>query len=282
MTVLTTEQQNTVLLRHSRKIIDYVQGHGIQNDQQRMALIALAEGWDKLSLNGEWDEALEVKLRERPDLFDFSPALKAEEKPNPAPAAIVAATQEIYKTKVRSKSLSQIDGSTCQSACIEMATDRNDIAGTRARLVDLGGPQGAGDPAVMGIILRERLGDRYVYSGKASINDMIGWLKAGEFLILHTFLTPSGHVIASDGVKDVVGVADFFDIRDPWSEFDATSFSYNNPNVNFYDGFYSARLIYASAVVAYTFEQAVSAYQSGAFDPDQPGAWCHRILPAKK
>jgi hypothetical protein len=203
-------------------------------------------------------------------------------KAKPAPAAVVAATQDFYKTQVTARNLSQPDGSTCQSACIDMATNRSDIMATRNRLIALGGPRGAGDPAVMGIVLKERLGDRYAYNGNASINDMIGWLKNGEFLILHTFLTPSGHVIASDGVKDVQGSSDYFDAKDPWSEFDATSFSYNKPSINFYDGFYSARLIYAVAVAAYSFEEAISTYQSGAFNPEQGGAWIHRVLPAKK
>jgi hypothetical protein len=79
----------------------------------------------------------------------------------------------------------------------------------------------------------------------------------------------------------VEGSGDFFDTKDPWSEFDAGSFSYNNPSVSFYDGYYSARLIYAAAVRAFTFDQARQAYSSGALDSNEKGAWVHRILPKK-
>jgi hypothetical protein len=276
---LTTDQQNTVLMRHGRRIVDYLQGHGIQNEQQRTALIAFAEGWDKLSLNGEWDAVLEAKLRSRPGLFDFSPAPKIEEKSKPAPKALVEATTKIYKTKVKANNVSQPDASTCQSSCVGMATGNSDVMGIRRRLLSLGNP---GDPNIMAIMLREALGDRYVYNGKASIDQMQQYTRDGEFLILHVFFTPFGHVIGIDGLKDVVGANDYFDSKDPWSEFDANSFSYNNPSINFYDGFYSSRLIYAAGVVAFSFQQAIDCYRSGEYDSTLQGAYCHRILPAKK
>jgi hypothetical protein len=278
MSSLTAQQQNTVLIRQSSRIIEYLQGHGIEDDVQREALLRLIETWDKLSPDGVWDDVLESKLRSRPGLFDFAPAPKAEAKAKPAPKAIVEATTEIYKTQIKAINISQPDALTCQSACIGMATGDNNIAGIRAELDSMGT---AGDPAVMGNILRERLGDRYIYNGKASLEDMKKWLKAGEFLIIHTFLTPSGHVIAEDGLKDVLGPEDFFDVKDPWSEFNAATFSYSNPNVSFYDGFYSARLIYAAAVRAFNFDQAITAYKSGALDSNEPGAWVHRCLPGK-
>lgn len=279
MSALTPEQQNIVLIRHSRKIVDHLQAHGIKNEQQRIALIALAEGWDKLSLNGEWDAVLEAKLRSRPELFDFSPAPKVEAKNKPAPNALVEATTKIYKTEIKAINISQPDASTCQSACVGMATGNSDVMGIRQKLLSLGNP---GDPNVMAILLREALGDRYKYNGKASIDQMQQYLKDGEFLIIHCFFTPSGHVISLDGLKDVVGANDYFDAKDPWSEFSSASFTYDNPNVNFYDGFYSSRLIYSAAVVAFSFQQAIDCYRSGKYDSTLEGAYCHRILPAKK
>jgi hypothetical protein len=279
MSALTPKQQNIVLLRHARRIVDYLQGHGIANEQQRIALVALAEGWDKLSLNGAWDEALEAKLRSRPNLFDFSPSPKIEEKKNPAPKALVEATTKIYKTEVEAINISQPNASTCQSACVGMATGNSDVMGIRQKLLSLGNP---GDPNIMANLLREALGDRYIYNGKASIDQMQQYTRDGEFLILHVFFTPVGHVIGIDGFKDVVGANDSLDSKDPWSEFDAASFSYNNPNVSFYDGFYTCRLIYAAAVVAFSYQQALDCYRSGEYDSKLEGAYCHRILPAKK
>lgn len=279
MSAYTQQQQDTVCLRQAGRVLEYLSAHGIQNQTQREALIGLLEIWEKLSLDRTWDAVLEDRLKAKtPSLFDFTPAPKSESKAKPANKEIVEATVHLYKTQIKAINLSQPDALTCQSAAIGMATGNKDIAGVRRKLDSMGV---AGDPAVMGHLLREKLGDRYIYSGKASLEDMKTWLKAGEFLIIHTFLTPSGHVISLDGLKDVVGSEDFFDVKDSWSEFSTATFSYNNPNVSFYDGFYSARLIYAAAVKAFSFDQAIAAYKSGALDSNEKGAWVHRCLPGK-
>lgn len=279
MSAYTQQQQDTVCLRQAGRVLEYLSAHGIQNQTQREALIGLLEIWEKLSLDRTWDAVLEDRLKaKKPSLFDFSPVPKAESKTKPADKAIVEATTGLYKTKIKAINISQPDALTCQSASIGMATNNSNVAAIRDELDNLGV---AGDPAVMGIILKKRLGDRYIYSGKASLEEMKTWLKAGEFLIIHTFLTPSGHVISLDGLKDVVGSEDFFDVKDPWSQFSETTFSYSNANVSFYDGFYSARLIYAAAVKAFSFDQAFAAYKSGALDSNEKGAWVHRCLPGK-
>lgn len=263
-------EKHLVLIRHASNIVDYLSKNGVKTVEQEKALLFFAEGWDKLRADGEWDAELEARLRKRTGLWN--------KKEKPANPEIVKATQQIYKTEIKAINLSQPDAMTCQSACIGMATEDSSVLGIRAKLDEIGT---AGDPAVMGIVLKQKIGDRYQYNGKASLEDMKKYLRDGEFLIIHTFFTPSGHVIALDGLKDVEGSGDFFDVKDPWSEFDGGSFSYNNPAVSFYDGYYSARLIYAAAVRAFTFDQARQAYASGALDSSEKGAWVHRILPKK-
>lgn len=279
MDSLTQQQKDTVCIRQAARILEYSSAHGFQNEVQRAAYLGFIEIWEKLSVDQKWDEVLEGRLRGKtPSLFDFSPNPKAEQKSKPASKDVVEATTGIYKTKIKTLNISQPDALTCQSASICMAIGENNVAAIRSELDSLGV---AGDPAVMGQILKKRLGDRYIYNGKASLEDMKGWLKAGEFLIIHTFLTPSGHVISLDGLKDVAGSEDFFDAKDPWSEFSTTSFSYDNPSVSFYDGFYSARLIYAAAVKAFSFNEAVATYKSGELDSNFKGAWVHRCLLGK-
>jgi len=275
---MSQQVRDLALVRHLRRISDYIQGLGIENPQQRKALTVLAEAWDGLSPDGQWDAVLEAKLRTRPALFaDDAPAPKIEPKPKPASSAVVEATTQIYKSSAKQLNVSQPDELTCQSACIAMAVGTTDVAKIRRELTQMGV---AGDPNVMGVVLRDYLGNRYRYNGKASLEDMKRWLRAGEFLIIHAYFTPSGHVIGLDGLSDAPGTtADRFDVADPWSEFDGPSFSYNNPSVQFYDGYYSARLIYAAAVVAFSFAEARATYASGALDSNQPGAWVHRILP---
>lgn len=278
MTTLTQAQKDIALVRMTRRISDFFQSSGIQNQVQREAALRLIETWDRLSPDGIWDDVLQSKLAAREGVLDFSPAPKTEPKAKPASTEIVGATVQIYKTSIQSINISQPDAMTCQSACIGMAVGNKNVAAIRAELDSMGV---AGDPAVMGNVLRDAIGDRYIYNGKASLEDMKQWLRNGEFLIIHTFFTPSGHVIALDGLKDVAGSDDFFDVKDPWSEFCASTFHYDNPSVSFYDGFYSARLIYAAAVKAFTFDQAVSIYKSGELDSNAKGAWVHRCLPGK-
>lgn len=186
-------------------------------------------------------------------------------------------TQTEWGTKVRTLNLSQPDGSTCQSACIAMAIGSKDIYGIRSQLLRLGD---AGHPSNMGQVLRRYKGEKYIYDESASINDMVGYLKNGEFLITHGWFTDSGHVIALDGVKTTGASSEghAFNVKDPWSEFDGPTWSYNKPSVNFFDGFYSDRIIYASCVVGTNRRDSIRYYFKEVL-PDVGRAWVHRILP---
>jgi len=183
-----------------------------------------------------------------------------------------------WGTKVHALNLSQPDGSTCQSACIGMAVGVNDVYDIRSQLLRLGEP---GHPSIMGQVLRRYKGKKYIFDESASINDMAAYLKAGEFLITHGWFTRSGHVIALDGVAEKVGKPGSveFNVKDPWSEFDGPSWSYNKPWAKFYDGFYSDRLIYASCVVGMSRNDAAQCYKSEPVQPHVGQAWVHRILP---
>jgi hypothetical protein len=159
-----------------------------------------------------------------------------------------------------------------------MAVGDRDVIGIRRKLDRL--PGEAGSPANMGSVLKGYVGKRYIYNPAASLNDIVGYLKAGEFLITHGWFTGSGHVIALDGVKEPTNGAYSFNVKDPWSEFDAAYWRYNNPGVKFYDGFYSDNIIYAACVAGVSRWDAAKKYNS---DPDYKlkNAWVHRILPAQ-
>jgi hypothetical protein len=183
-----------------------------------------------------------------------------------------------WKTTVHALNLSQPDPYTCQSACIAMAVGDKDVIGIRRKLDRL--PGDAGNPANMGAVLKGYVGKRYIYNPAASLDDIIGYLKAGEFLITHGWFTGSGHVIALDGVKEPTNGTYSFNVKDPWSEFDGPIWRYNNPGVNFYDGFYSVNIIYAACVAGVSRWDAAQKYNS---DPDYKlkNAWVHRILPSQ-
>lgn len=187
------------------------------------------------------------------------------------------ATKE-WKTAVHALNLSQPDPYTCQSACIAMAVGDKDVIGIRRKLDRL--PGEAGSPANMGAVLKGFVGKRYIYNPTASLDDIIGYLKAGEFLITHGWFTGSGHVIALDGVKEPTNGAYAFNVKDPWSEFDGPLWRYNNPGVNFYDGFYSVNIIYAACVASVSRWDASQKYKSTP-DYNLKKAWVHRILPSQ-
>jgi hypothetical protein len=186
---------------------------------------------------------------------------------------------QTYLTKVKQITglLSQPDPYTCQSACVGMATNETNIYGIRQRLESLGDP---GSPQNMGVILRERLGDRYSFDDNACLSECRDWLKAGEFLITHGWFTGSGHVVAMDGVEvDPQTLSYKLNMRDPWSEFDAKSWAYPYPSDRF-DGYYSSYIIYAACVVGQSVWDAAAAYRRGELDSMRKGAWVHRIRPA--
>ena len=182
----------------------------------------------------------------------------------------------LFSTQVSALNLSQPDASTCQSACIAMAVGDKNIRGIRNKLTSIGV---AGDTAVMGKVIRD-YGVNYEFDDNASLSEMRDWLRAGEFLITHGWFTGSGHVICLDGVYvDPDTLSYKFDVKDPWSEFDAASWSYNKPGVKFYDGFYSSHLIYASCVAGVSVPHAASLYKAKSLDSNRKGAWVHRIKP---
>ena len=187
--------------------------------------------------------------------------------------------------QVDSLKVSQPDASTCQSACIAMAIGSTDVLGIRAALDGRAATVGsiAGDPNVMAWYLNRKLGDRYIFDDNASMSEMREWLRNGEFLITHGWFTGSGHVIALDGIQ-IEQLAYKFDVSDPWSEFSFGSWSYNNPSVQFYDGYYSALGIYAACVAGQSVNDAIRIYDggNGTYDSNKKGAWVHRIKGLQK
>jgi lysozyme len=187
--------------------------------------------------------------------------------PAPTPAE-----RRQWVTQIKALNLSQPDASTCQAACIGMAVGDRDVAGIRRRLVARGA---AGDPAVMAAVIRA-YGRPYRYESSASLAKCREWLKAGEFLITHGWFTGSGHVICLDGLKRVAD-AYAFDVKDPWSEFNAASWRYDLGG-KFFDGFYSDNLIYAACVAGANVNHARQLYQAGQLDINRGGMWVHRFL----
>lgn len=182
------------------------------------------------------------------------------------------------ETAVPVRNVSQPDQVTCQSACIAMVLKDRSVSSIRSELVGM--PGGAGSPLNMGQVLSKRLGSRYSFDGDASLAEARDWLKNGEFLITHGWFTDSGHVIGLDGVEIDPGTLSYrFNVKDPWSEFDGPSWSYNRPDIAFYDGFYSARLMYASCVSSTSRWDAQRIYHRGELDSKRGGAWMHRIRP---
>jgi hypothetical protein len=176
--------------------------------------------------------------------------------------------------------LSQPNGYTCQSACIAMATGRTDVMDIRDQLESIGDP---GDPLTMGVLLTAEFGDRYIFDNNACLSEIRDWLKAGEFLIAHGWFTESGHVICLDGVAiDSAKMSYKISVKDPWSEFDFRIWTYNNPLINRYDGYYSSYGLYAAIVAGQSVWDAASIYRRGELDSMRKGAWIHRVKPAKK
>jgi hypothetical protein len=182
-----------------------------------------------------------------------------------------------WATKINALNLSQPDASTCQATCIGMAVGHSDVMKIRRDLLAQGNP---GDPAVMSRVIRA-YGRPYKYESDASLAQVHGWLKAGEFLITHGWFTGSGHVICLDGLKNrpsSTGLLRYsLNVKDPWSEFNAASWRYDKAS-RFYDGFYSDRLIHATCVASFNVEQARRIYNSGTVDLARGGMWVHRFL----
>jgi len=188
-------------------------------------------------------------------------------------------TQDFYsKVKGLAGMEAQPDPSTCQSTCVAMALGLTDIMAVRHQLEAIGQP---GDPATMGKFLASHLTSpsKYQFEDNASLSQVRDWIKSGEFLILHGWLTGAGHVIAIDGVEiDSSNLSYRFSVRDPWSEFDFKAWSYDLDGVGFH-GFYSSYGIYAACVAGQSKSDAAAVYSRGELDSSRGGAWVHRIKP---
>jgi hypothetical protein len=222
---------------------------------------------------GRLDEIIEQRLTtaERQEVTEL---WRAAGSPA-APAGPVPAVEE-WRTVIRALNLSQPDARTCQAACIGMAVGDRDIQGIRRKLDSLGS---AGSPRVMAEVIRA-YGKPYSLEMDASLAEVIGWLKAGEFLITHGWFTGPGHVICLDGLKRTPkGTRHLFDVRDPWGEFDFPAWKYL-PGATFYTGFYSELGIYAACVAGTSAADASARYRAGVVNRAQGGMWVHRMLTA--
>lgn len=180
-----------------------------------------------------------------------------------------------WATLIRALNLSQPDAVSCQSACLGMATGNRDIAGIRQRLRSMGNP---GDPATMARYVRSlQPAVKYQYTGDACLEDVYAWLKAGELLITHGWFTSSGHVICLDGLRANPNGSKSISVKDPWSEFDAPTWSYSTTS-RFYDGYYSDRCIYAACVAGFNVIDARRIYNTSKVDTRRGGMWVHRFM----
>jgi hypothetical protein len=193
-------------------------------------------------------------------------------KPYTPPAASGIFTEQVAEAK---GILSQPNAYTCQSTCIAMATGRTDIMQIRAELEAIGEP---GDPGVMGVLLKKEFGDRYIFDDNACLSEVREWLRAGEFLISHIWASDSGHVICLDGVTiDPKTLGYKFSVKDPYGEFDFSSWSYDSSTVDSFDGDYSSYGIYAAGVAGQSKSDSIAIYQKRELDSMRKGMWAHRI-----
>jgi hypothetical protein len=167
--------------------------------------------------------------------------------------------------------LPQPNSYTCQSAAIGMITG-GDIMTIRKDLECDGEP---GNPYVMGEYLKPRVKE-YKFNDCASLMDARRAIDDGYQLIIHSWLSRSGHVVKISGYEaDPKTLSYRFVVDDPWSEFDGASFSYPNPDLSGNDVRYSSYLMYATCVVGQSYEDARQVYRRGELDSNKPGAWLH-------
>ena len=181
-----------------------------------------------------------------------------------------------YHTKLHVLNLKQPNAYTCQSTCIAMAVDDPHIEDIRQRLEDKGNP---GDPQVMADVIRE-FPVNYELHLNACLDDVKTWLEEGDFLITHGWFTPESHVICLSGLEiDSENNSYKLQVKDPWSEFDAPNWTYDNSNVDFYDGYYSSYCIYAACVKGSSCADAATIYNQGELDSSHKNMWVHRFMP---
>ena len=221
-----------------------------------------------------YSDKLLCVIREKVGHVDESdkPALGA----STPPATALKADAGKWKTRVQALNLSQPDASTCQAACIAMAVGDKNITGIRKKLLALGD---AGNPFVMSKMILQNYSVNYIFEPDATLEKVCEWLKEGELLITHGWFTGSGHVIILDGLVQNPATKGYsFDVKDPWSEFDGASWSYNKTS-KFFDGFYSEHVIYAACVAGASVSDAAAVYRSKQLNRQKGGMWIHRFQP---
>jgi hypothetical protein len=182
---------------------------------------------------------------------------------------MIRSTVTEYLSTIKNGPVPQPCSSTCQATCIYAVTGARTPIGTiRQNLLDHGV---AGDPGNMRRYLVEQYGNRYEYDSRASINSMKQWIGEGDVLIVHGWFTRAGHVIVLDGCDDRS-----FHVMDPWSQFNASTWVYDLPDMGFL-GKYSDTMIYAAVVAGHSADDAHRIYNDRAIDRSECGAWCHRI-----
>jgi hypothetical protein len=158
-----------------------------------------------------------------------------------------------------------------------MAVDDPHIENIRQRLEAKGDP---GDPHIMAEVIQE-FPVNYQLHLNACLDDVKSWLEAGDFLITQGWFTSEGHVICLSGLQiDTANNSYKLEVKDPWSEFDPATWSYNKPGVTHYDGYYSSYCIYAACVAGSSAADAATIYKNGELDSSVCKMWVHRFMPS--
>ncbi|NER32695.1 MAG: hypothetical protein F6J93_01210 [Oscillatoria sp. SIO1A7] len=180
-----------------------------------------------------------------------------------------------YYTKLKVLDLSQPNAYACQSICIAMAVDEKNIENIRQRLKAKGDPS---FPHVMAEVICE-FPVNYQLHLDASLDEVKSWLEEGDFLITQGWFTSEGHAICLAGVQpDPENNSYRFNVKDPWSKFDAGVWKYSNPNEKFYDGHYSSYCIYAACVASTSCADAANIYTNKELDSSYKKMWVHRFM----
>lgn len=175
-------------------------------------------------------------------------------------------------SKIIDEVVQQPDAFTCQSACIAKVLGTQDVYAVRSDLEALGIP---GDPRVMGLYLRDRVG-QYEFIQNGSITQAVMALKAGFTIITHGWFSRSGHVITLVDFDETAGTKGSFVVDDPQGEFHFTQATYDTSVVG-ENLRYSTLGIYAYCVASWSKPDAEAYYRHGSFDPRHPGAWLHLV-----
>lgn len=245
----------------AEKFIDFVEHFDSANPNHMAAMLSYAKASHSKAPELFADEAEWVKT--------YRKTTQSQK-----PGGSVEVRTEI-ETLLKVSNFSQPDASTCQSTCIAMAVNDPNIRSIRSKLLATG--LDAGSPIAMKKVIKGYT-TKYEFDDNASLEKVYEWLKAGEFLITHGFFTGSGHVICLDGIElDPKTLSHRISVKDPWSEFNALTWKYDNAS-KFYDGYYSSRCIYAACVASTSVGNARSIYNSGALNTARGGMWVHRFL----